>query len=197
MYCYIQEYVVFTSSTSQPCLSLCVTLGIFLTRWFKVLEVIWFYRCVVSFQISFWHQLSSPSGDPLMILPWHLISAALLVALVIASVVCTCNYVRGGKEKSMPQGLVRLFFLQCSLACPGCDEKMLRHWKVRPFGKLITVQTFTVFMWHRRLKVISDTEALWDVVLVKWKNAAVTMLSAFSDDKCSAALFFFVSCSFV
>ncbi|XP_010736461.2 interferon lambda receptor 1 isoform X1 [Larimichthys crocea] len=45
-------------------------------------------------------------GDPLMILPWHLISAALLVALVIASVVCTCNYVRGGKEKSMPQGLV-------------------------------------------------------------------------------------------
>ncbi|XP_035527588.1 interferon lambda receptor 1 isoform X2 [Morone saxatilis] len=45
-------------------------------------------------------------GDPLMLLPWILISGALLVAIVIMSALCICNYVKGGKEKSMPQPLV-------------------------------------------------------------------------------------------
>ncbi|XP_051262971.1 interferon lambda receptor 1 [Dicentrarchus labrax] len=44
-------------------------------------------------------------GDPLMLLPWILISAALLVAIVIMSALYICNYVKGGKDKSMPQPL--------------------------------------------------------------------------------------------
>ncbi|XP_070691308.1 interferon lambda receptor 1 [Pempheris klunzingeri] len=44
-------------------------------------------------------------GDPLMLLPWFLVIAALLTAIVITSVVCMCNYVKGGKEHSMPQHL--------------------------------------------------------------------------------------------
>ncbi|XP_038566772.1 interferon lambda receptor 1 isoform X1 [Micropterus salmoides] len=43
--------------------------------------------------------------DPVMVVPWLLVSVALLVAIVIISVVCMCNYVKGGKEKSMPQQL--------------------------------------------------------------------------------------------
>lgn len=41
--------------------------------------------------------------DPLMLLPWILVSAALLIAIIILTVVCMCNYVKGGKEKSIPQ----------------------------------------------------------------------------------------------
>ncbi|XP_049440054.1 interferon lambda receptor 1 [Epinephelus fuscoguttatus] len=44
-------------------------------------------------------------GDPLKFLPWLLVSAALL-AIIITSVVCMCNYVKGGKEKSLPPSLV-------------------------------------------------------------------------------------------
>ncbi|KAM8733927.1 interferon lambda receptor 1 [Acanthopagrus schlegelii] len=43
---------------------------------------------------------------PLRPLPWLLTSATLLAAIVIAVGVCMCNYVKGGKEKSMPQRLV-------------------------------------------------------------------------------------------
>lgn len=46
-----------------------------------------------------------------MLLPWLLITAASLAAIVIISVVFMCNYVKGGKEISIPQKLVRLFFL--------------------------------------------------------------------------------------
>ncbi|KAL3059846.1 hypothetical protein OYC64_014444 [Pagothenia borchgrevinki] len=38
--------------------------------------------------------------DPLMLLPWLLVSAALLVTIIIVSVVYMCNYVKAGKEKS-------------------------------------------------------------------------------------------------
>ncbi|XP_075962755.1 interferon lambda receptor 1 [Anarhichas minor] len=50
-------------------------------------------------------------GDPLRLLPWLLVSAALLTAIITTLVVWMCNYVKGGKEKSIPQPLVRLFFL--------------------------------------------------------------------------------------
>ncbi|XP_074509144.1 interferon lambda receptor 1 [Sebastes fasciatus] len=45
-------------------------------------------------------------GDPVMFLPWLLVSAALLTAVIITSVVFVCNYVKGGKKKSMPDLLV-------------------------------------------------------------------------------------------
>ncbi|XP_034731016.1 interferon lambda receptor 1 [Etheostoma cragini] len=44
--------------------------------------------------------------DPLMLLPWVLVSAAILTAIIIMAVVCMCNYVKGGMEKSMPQLLI-------------------------------------------------------------------------------------------
>ncbi|XP_068591442.1 interferon lambda receptor 1 [Cebidichthys violaceus] len=47
-------------------------------------------------------------GDPLMLLPWLLVSAALLTAIITTSIVWMCNYVKGGKEKSMPQLLVTI-----------------------------------------------------------------------------------------
>ncbi|XP_067456990.1 interferon lambda receptor 1 [Thunnus thynnus] len=48
-------------------------------------------------------------GDHRMLLPWPLMSAALLAAIVIIAVVFSCIYVKGGKEKSMPQSLVTTF----------------------------------------------------------------------------------------
>ncbi|XP_034410347.1 interferon lambda receptor 1 [Cyclopterus lumpus] len=48
-------------------------------------------------------------GDPLTLLPWLLVSAALLTAVITTSVVCMCKYTRGGKEKSIPQLLVTPF----------------------------------------------------------------------------------------
>ncbi|TDH11421.1 hypothetical protein EPR50_G00061440 [Perca flavescens] len=44
--------------------------------------------------------------DPLMLLPWVLVSAALLTAIIIMAVVCMCNYAKGGMEKSLPQLLI-------------------------------------------------------------------------------------------
>ncbi|XP_078108510.1 interferon lambda receptor 1 [Sander vitreus] len=44
--------------------------------------------------------------DPLMLLPWVLVSAALLTAIIIMAVVCMCNYAKGGMKKSMPQLLI-------------------------------------------------------------------------------------------
>ncbi|XP_068613746.1 interferon lambda receptor 1 [Brachionichthys hirsutus] len=44
-------------------------------------------------------------GDPLMFLPWILITAGLLAAVAIASAVCVCNYAKGGKPNGMPQHL--------------------------------------------------------------------------------------------
>ncbi|XP_056299539.1 interferon lambda receptor 1 isoform X2 [Pseudoliparis swirei] len=48
-------------------------------------------------------------GDPLTLLPWFLVGAVLLTAVVTTSVVCMCNYARGGKEKSIPKLLVTTF----------------------------------------------------------------------------------------
>ncbi|XP_044064350.1 interferon lambda receptor 1 isoform X2 [Siniperca chuatsi] len=45
-------------------------------------------------------------SDLLQLLPWLLVSVALLAAIVILLVVCMCYYVKGGKEKSIPQQLV-------------------------------------------------------------------------------------------
>lgn len=64
-----------------------------------------------------------------MLLPWVLVSAVLLAAIITMSVVCMCNYVKGGKEKSMPKSLVRLFFLQCPLVCLSYNKEMLPYWK--------------------------------------------------------------------
>ncbi|XP_008278821.1 interferon lambda receptor 1 [Stegastes partitus] len=44
--------------------------------------------------------------DDSQLLQWVLMSAAVLAAVIIISVVCMCNYVKGGKPKSMPQALV-------------------------------------------------------------------------------------------
>ncbi|XP_023124801.2 interferon lambda receptor 1 [Amphiprion ocellaris] len=44
-------------------------------------------------------------SDNTQLLQWLLVSAAVLAALVIISVVCMCNYVKSGKSKSMPQVL--------------------------------------------------------------------------------------------
>ncbi|XP_068426894.1 interferon lambda receptor 1 [Clinocottus analis] len=46
--------------------------------------------------------------DPLTLLPWLLVSAALVTAIITTLVVCMCNYTRGGKGKSIPTTLVRL-----------------------------------------------------------------------------------------
>ncbi|XP_042346217.1 interferon lambda receptor 1 [Plectropomus leopardus] len=48
-------------------------------------------------------------GDPLKLLPWLLGVAALVTAIIITSAVFMCNYVKGGKDKSMPQLLVTTF----------------------------------------------------------------------------------------
>ncbi|KAM8869375.1 uncharacterized protein AB9W97_016750 [Spinachia spinachia] len=45
-------------------------------------------------------------GDPLALLPWLLVSAALLAAVTVTSAVAACRYVNGGKGESMPQTLV-------------------------------------------------------------------------------------------
>ncbi|XP_017279181.1 interferon lambda receptor 1 [Kryptolebias marmoratus] len=43
--------------------------------------------------------------NPGMLLQWLLVTLAVLSAAVIISVVCMCNYLKGGKLKSMPQAL--------------------------------------------------------------------------------------------
>lgn len=48
-------------------------------------------------------------SDPLKILPWLLVSAALLMAIVIISVAFISFYVKGGKGKKMPEHLVTPF----------------------------------------------------------------------------------------
>ncbi|KAM7383118.1 hypothetical protein PAMP_002800 [Pampus punctatissimus] len=48
-------------------------------------------------------------GDQRMLLLWSLISASLLTAIVVISVVCLCIYVKAGKENSMPKSLVTSF----------------------------------------------------------------------------------------
>ncbi|KAM7421304.1 hypothetical protein PAMA_015449 [Pampus argenteus] len=48
-------------------------------------------------------------GDQRMLLLWSLVSASLLAAIVVISVVCLCIYVKGGKENSMPKSLVTTF----------------------------------------------------------------------------------------
>lgn len=111
--------------------SACVTMQIFTTLCFKALEGIGSYICVVFSWKSKWHHVSSPSENPLRPLPWLLTSAALLAAIVIAAGVCMCNYVKGGKEKSMPQQLVRLFFPDCPLVCLGHNKETLPYRKVR------------------------------------------------------------------
>ncbi|KAM9724503.1 interferon lambda receptor 1 [Menidia menidia] len=47
--------------------------------------------------------------DDRMLLQWLLMGVALLATVAIISAVCVCNYVKGGKTKSMPQGLVTTF----------------------------------------------------------------------------------------
>ncbi|XP_068995013.1 interferon lambda receptor 1 [Embiotoca jacksoni] len=44
--------------------------------------------------------------DPWMLWRWLLVGVAVLAVLVIMSVVCMCNYVKGGRLNSMPQALV-------------------------------------------------------------------------------------------
>lgn len=45
-----------------------------------------------------------------------------------------CYYVKGGKKNSMPQQLVRVFFVPCPLVCLGDDKKMLPYRKIKPSG---------------------------------------------------------------
>ncbi|KAF3692203.1 Interleukin-22 receptor subunit alpha-2 [Channa argus] len=45
-------------------------------------------------------------ADHRMLVPWLLIGAAFLAAIIIMSVLYTYNYVKGGKQNSMPQSLV-------------------------------------------------------------------------------------------
>ncbi|XP_065814138.1 interferon lambda receptor 1 [Labrus bergylta] len=51
-------------------------------------------------------------SNHLKILPWLLVSAALLLAVVIISIVSICYYMRGGKEKKMPKPLETPFNTQ-------------------------------------------------------------------------------------
>uniref|UniRef100_UPI0037E9BA7B interferon lambda receptor 1 n=1 Tax=Semicossyphus pulcher TaxID=241346 RepID=UPI0037E9BA7B len=50
--------------------------------------------------------------DPLMLLPWLLVSAALLAAVITIPILSLCSYVKGGKEKTMPQTLETPFSSQ-------------------------------------------------------------------------------------
>ncbi|CAJ1062753.1 interferon lambda receptor 1 [Xyrichtys novacula] len=45
-------------------------------------------------------------GDPLKSLPWLLVGAALLLAILITSIACIIHYVKGGKKNKMPESLV-------------------------------------------------------------------------------------------
>ncbi|KAM4567537.1 interferon lambda receptor 1 isoform 1-T2 [Fundulus diaphanus] len=47
--------------------------------------------------------------DPRIPLLWPLLGVAVLAAIVIISAVCTCNYVKGEKHRSMPEVLVSPF----------------------------------------------------------------------------------------
>ncbi|XP_041799342.1 uncharacterized protein LOC121611044 [Chelmon rostratus] len=85
-------------------------------------------------------------GDPLMLLPWLVTSAALSAAIIIISVVCICNYVMGGKEKGMPLQLVTTFstpprVLQSpdsnlitskAVICPQSDKTVYATIQVKP-----------------------------------------------------------------
>ncbi|XP_034554593.1 interferon lambda receptor 1 [Notolabrus celidotus] len=55
------------------------------------------------------HFCTKLQDDPLKILPWLLMGAALLVAVIIISIVLMCCYARGGKIKKTPQLLVTPF----------------------------------------------------------------------------------------
>lgn len=45
-----------------------------------------------------------------MVWPWLLLSAAVVSGVAIILAVSICNYVKGGKTKTMPRTLVSLFF---------------------------------------------------------------------------------------
>lgn len=77
-----------------------------------------------------------------MLLPWVLVSAALLTAIIIMAVVCMCNYAKGGMKKSMPQLLVRQLFLQCPLVCRQGNVALLENQALWH----ITVYMLNVFM---------------------------------------------------
>lgn len=49
------------------------------------------------------------ADDPRNYLPWLLLTAVCLLALVILSFVCMCKYVNVSKKNGMPSSLVRLF----------------------------------------------------------------------------------------
>ncbi|XP_076593888.1 interferon lambda receptor 1 [Chaetodon auriga] len=85
-------------------------------------------------------------GDPLMLLPWLVLSAALCAAIVIISAVCMCNYMKGGKEKSMPQQLVTTsstpprvlqspdsnLIISKAVICPQSDKTVYATIRVKP-----------------------------------------------------------------
>ncbi|KAI3361242.1 hypothetical protein L3Q82_013438, partial [Scortum barcoo] len=83
-------------------------------------------------------------SDPLMLLPWVLASAVLLVAIAIASVVCLRNYVKGGKKRSTPEslwptlsimpGLLHFSVLNISKleVCPKNDQTVYAAIQVKP-----------------------------------------------------------------
>lgn len=53
--------------------------------------------------------LSLSADDHLNYLPWLLLTAVCLLALVILTFVCMCKYVNASKKVGMPSSLVRLF----------------------------------------------------------------------------------------
>ncbi|XP_031708361.1 interferon lambda receptor 1 isoform X1 [Anarrhichthys ocellatus] len=85
-------------------------------------------------------------GDPLRLLPWLLVSAALLTAIITTLVVWMCNYVKGGKEKSIPQLLVttsstptrvlqsldRNLIISKVEVCINCDQTLYTTIRTKP-----------------------------------------------------------------
>ena len=112
----------------------CVALWEFLTQCPKVLKATYYCKYVVFSHIDLWHQLSSPSEDYKMLLPWPLMGVALLLAVIVISVVCSYLYVKRGKAKSMPQSLVRMNFSSVHLSILVINRlmEMLPVW--RPSG---------------------------------------------------------------
>lgn len=63
-------------------------------------------------------------ADPWMMVPWSLMSVAVLAAVVLLLVCCVCHYVKGGKKESMPESL-KPFSYHSSNILQSKDEDLL------------------------------------------------------------------------
>lgn len=70
---------------------------------------------------------TSSQPDPLHYLPWLLLTAACLLAVVILSFVCICKYMNVDKKVSLPSNLVRLFYVH---ELRKLVKEVICNWKI-------------------------------------------------------------------